>query len=91
MLFIDYICLSTSKKIESKYFILTNYLYKINFSLTTMRKHYLNLKLLLTLLIMSLFFMVACDMKAQVRKTFTQRTAAAAPNSVIYNIKETLR
>jgi hypothetical protein len=39
---------------------------------------------------MSLFFMVApCDMKAQVRKTFTQRTAAAAPNSKLYNIKET--
>tara|TARA_R110000868_G_scaffold264879_1_gene523495 strand:- start:782 stop:5602 length:4821 start_codon:yes stop_codon:yes gene_type:complete len=31
--------------------------------------------------------MVSFDMDAQVRKTFTQRTAAATPSKVIYNIK----
>jgi hypothetical protein len=56
-----------------------------------MRKHYFKFpKIASYTLLMSLFFMVApCDMKAQVRK-LSQRTAAA-PNSVIYNIKETLR
>jgi hypothetical protein len=54
-----------------------------------MRKNYFKYKnCLVYFLIMPLLFMVLpCDMKAQVRKTFTQRTAAATPSKVIYNIK----